>query len=69
MAYNDILAARVREALSGRTDVIEKAMFGGVAFMVSGNMCCGVNRTDLIIRLDGLTSTKTLTVRTFEPGI
>jgi TfoX/Sxy family transcriptional regulator of competence genes len=60
MAYNDTLAARVRQALSGRSDVIEKAMFGGVAFMVSGNMCCGVNRNDLIIRLDGHTSIENL---------
>jgi hypothetical protein len=36
MAYNDSLAALVRHALSRRTDVIEKTMFGGVAFMVSG---------------------------------
>jgi TfoX/Sxy family transcriptional regulator of competence genes len=63
MVYDDKLAARVRLALSGRTDVIEKAMFGGVAFMVSGNMCCGVNRDDLIIRLDRLTSTEDLDSR------
>jgi TfoX/Sxy family transcriptional regulator of competence genes len=53
MAYDDALAARVRLALTGRIDVVEKAMFGGVTFMVAGNMCCGVNRNDLIIRLDG----------------
>ena len=52
MPYDQLLAGRVRRALEGRTDVVEKTMFGGVTFMVSGNMCCGVNRNDLVIRLD-----------------
>ena len=53
MAYDESLAARVRQSLAGRPDVEEKPMFGGLTFMVAGNMCCGVNRDDLIIRLDG----------------
>jgi hypothetical protein len=40
--------------------VVEKPMFGGLTFMVSGNMCCGVNRDDLIIRLDARTTTEEL---------
>jgi TfoX/Sxy family transcriptional regulator of competence genes len=60
MAYDDDLAQRVRQALRGRADVVEKAMFGGVAFMVAGNMCCGVNRNDLIIRLEKDTATADL---------
>jgi TfoX/Sxy family transcriptional regulator of competence genes len=56
MVYDDSLAARVRHALADRTDVVEKPMFGGVSFMVAGNMCCGVNRNDLIIRLDRATA-------------
>ena len=52
MPYDHLLADRVRRALEARADMVEKAMFGGLAFMVSGNMCCGVNREDLIIRLD-----------------
>ena len=56
MPYDQLLAERVRRALEGRTDMVEKAMFGGLAFMVSGNMCCGVNRDDLIIRLDTRTT-------------
>ena len=52
MPYDQLLAERVRRALETREDMVEKAMFGGLAFMVSGNMCCGVNREDLIIRLD-----------------
>jgi TfoX/Sxy family transcriptional regulator of competence genes len=52
MAYDGSLAARVRRTLKDRTDVIEKRMFGGLTFMVAGNMCCGVNHEDLIVRLD-----------------
>jgi hypothetical protein len=57
MAFDEKLAARVREALRSRTDMIEKAMFGGVTFMIAGNMCCGVHRSDLILRLDPHTTT------------
>jgi TfoX/Sxy family transcriptional regulator of competence genes len=60
MAYDNSLAERVRRALSGRSDVVEKRMFGGLTFMVAGNMCCGVNRNDLIIRLDGGTTVEQL---------
>src|SRR5215472_12967314 len=60
MSYDQLLAGRVRHALEGRTDVVEKAMFGGLTFMVSGNMCCGVNRDDLIIRLAARTTTEEL---------
>src|SRR5262249_55475952 len=60
MPYDQLLAERVRHALERRTDVVEKAMFGGLTFMVAGNMCCGVNRDDLIIRLDARTTTKEL---------
>jgi len=60
MAYDDSIAERVRRALSGRNDVVEKRMFGGLTFMVGSNMCCGVNRNDLIIRLDGGTTIEQL---------
>jgi TfoX/Sxy family transcriptional regulator of competence genes len=53
MAYDDLLAARVRRALADRDDVVEKQMFGGLTFMVASNMCCGVHRDELIMRLDG----------------
>jgi hypothetical protein len=42
MAYDDGVAQRVRDALVGQTDVVEKKMFGGLAFMVRGHMCVGV---------------------------
>ncbi|HUA71407.1 MAG TPA: TfoX/Sxy family protein [Solirubrobacteraceae bacterium] len=52
MAYDEKLAARIRTLLSDRGDVAERAMFGGLTFMLGGHMCCGVNRDELIVRLD-----------------
>jgi len=52
VAYDEKLAARVRALLADRTDVNERKMFGGLTFMVSGHMCCGVNGDELIVRLD-----------------
>ena len=52
VAYNEGLAERVRAALAGRTDVEEKKMFGGLSFMVAGQMCCGVLKNDLIVRIE-----------------
>ena len=51
MAYDDVLVDRIRELLSARAEVSERKMFGGIAFMVSGNMACGVLGEDLIVRL------------------
>jgi TfoX/Sxy family transcriptional regulator of competence genes len=52
MAYDEHLAARVRALLAECADVSERKMFGGLTFMVGGNMCCGVNKDELIVRLD-----------------
>jgi TfoX/Sxy family transcriptional regulator of competence genes len=52
VAYNEELADRVRAALADRTDVEEKKMFGGLTFMVAGQMCCGVLKNDLIVRIE-----------------
>ena len=48
MAYDEELAHRIRAALAGQPGLTEKRMFGGVGFMLHGNMACGVNRRDLI---------------------
>jgi len=52
MAYDEQLATRIRALLSDRADVSERKMFGGLTFLVGGNMCCGVNKDELIVRLD-----------------
>ena len=51
MSYDEKLAARVRGALAGRTDVVERNMFGGLCFMVNGSMCCGLTSTALMVRV------------------
>jgi len=52
MAYDIHLADRIREILRDRCAAAsERLMFGGVAFMVDGHMCCGVVKTDLVVRL------------------
>jgi hypothetical protein len=51
MAYDEGLAQRIREALASRRDVTEKVMFGGIAFMVGGNMAVGIVKEDLMVRV------------------
>ena len=51
MAYDEELAARVRGVLSVMEGVSERKMFGGLAFMLNGNMCCGVDQTNLMLRV------------------
>ena len=51
MAFDETAARRVRKALEESPDVVEKRMFGGIAFMVRGNMCCGVIGDRLMLRV------------------
>lgn len=51
MAYDENLAARIRRALAPRPDIDERKMFGGLAFMIRGNMSCGVVGDTLMLRL------------------
>lgn len=50
MAYDKGLVQRVRALLSDKPDFNEKKMFGGVCFLIQGNMACGVLNDDLIVR-------------------
>ncbi|MEQ1879472.1 MAG: TfoX/Sxy family protein [Burkholderiales bacterium] len=52
MAFDTFLAQRIRQQIAGRQDIAEKKMFGGVAFLLNGNMCCGVYENEMIVRLD-----------------
>lgn len=60
MAFDDALADRVRDLLAVREQVSERRMFGGIAFMVAGNMACGVHGEELIVRLDASEAEKAL---------
>lgn len=52
MAFDEALADRVRDVLAPREGVAERRMFGGIAFLVGGNMAVGVNGEELMVRLD-----------------
>jgi TfoX/Sxy family transcriptional regulator of competence genes len=51
VAYDEGLATRVREVIGERPGVDEKKMFGGLAFLLNGNMACGVRSDDLMVRV------------------
>ena len=51
MAYDEGLAQRVREALGERSDLSERKMFGGLCFMLGGNMCAGIVGEELMLRV------------------
>lgn len=52
MAFDEALADRIRDVLASRPEVSERKMFGGIAFMLAGNMAVGVIGEDLMVRLD-----------------
>jgi len=49
--FDEKLAARIRKQLGKKQGLVEKRMFGGVAFMLNGNMCVGIHKDELIVRL------------------
>ena len=51
MAYDERLADRVRDLLAGDPALTERKMFGGLTFMLNGNMCCGIIADQLMLRL------------------
>jgi TfoX/Sxy family transcriptional regulator of competence genes len=70
VAFDADLAARVREEMHAYPGVSERKMFGGIGFMVHGNMAVGVHGRELIVRIDagehddalGQTATRTFDV-------
>lgn len=52
MAYDEKLEARIRDFLGPRADLETKKMFGGLCFLINGNMACGVLNRDLIAKVD-----------------
>src|SRR5262245_62265595 len=52
MAYDETLPSRVRKILSPSAGFSEKKMFGGLCFLIHGNMCCGVLKAELVLRLE-----------------
>ncbi len=71
MAYNQALAQRMRGRMKSERGVVERGMFGGIGFLVNGNMACGVNKEDLIVRLgeaDFQRALKNPNARVFDMG-
>lgn len=53
MAYDEDLADRIRELLSNRRGIVEKKMFGGLAFLVNGNMSVAASgQGGILVRVD-----------------
>jgi TfoX/Sxy family transcriptional regulator of competence genes len=65
MAYDEALAERVRAAIGGRERVTELRMFGGLAWMVAGNMACVATGEELAVRLDRADAERALA----QPGV
>lgn len=51
MTFNELTASQIRSAMRMTPGVSERHMFGGVAFMLEGNMCCGVIEDSLVVRV------------------
>jgi TfoX/Sxy family transcriptional regulator of competence genes len=51
MVYDEGLAQRGRELIDEHPGYAEKKMFGGIGFLLNGNMACGVNQENLIVRV------------------
>jgi len=51
MPFDEHIAQRVRDILAEECPAKERRMFGGLAFMVNGHMCCGIVGEDLVVRV------------------
>lgn len=67
MPYNQDLAQRVSTILTNRTDIIEKKMFGGIGYMLHGNMACGIHKQDLVVRVGPRHYYETLSIPFAKP--
>lgn len=51
MAYDEKLAERLSAFFKRRKNIVEKKMFGGIAYIVGGHMCCGIAKEMLVVRV------------------
>jgi TfoX/Sxy family transcriptional regulator of competence genes len=51
MAHDEQLTNRIRQVFGARHDITERKMFGGLAFLCLGRMCCGIVGHDLMVRI------------------
>ena len=70
MAYDEALADRIRELLAGEPNLTEKKMFGGLAFLVGGNMAVAASgQGGILVRVDPEQSAKLVSATPAEPMI
>ena len=70
MAYDEDLAYRIRELLVDERDITEKKMFGGLAFLVGGNMAVAASgQGGLLVRVDPAKSEKMIATTTAVPMV
>lgn len=68
MAYDEKLAERIRELLGDETDVTEKRMFGGLAFLISGNMAVAASgQGGALVRVDPAASERIVATTSARP--
>ena len=68
MAYDEDLADRIRELSIDESDITEKKMFGGLAFLIGGNMAVAASgQGGLLVRVDPATSDKLVATTTARP--
>ena len=60
MPYNADLAERLSKLMAGRSELEPRKMFGGICFMLNGNVCLGVYKDFLILRVGPRNSAKLL---------
>lgn len=68
MAYDEDLADRVRELLADESDITENKMFGGLAFLIGGNMAVAASgQGGLLVRVDPAKSETLVATTTARP--
>jgi len=60
MSYDESLAQRVHNLLKRQQGFSQRKMFGGLCFMLHGNMCCGITQNELMLRLGEINAQKAL---------
>jgi TfoX/Sxy family transcriptional regulator of competence genes len=70
MAYDEDLADRIRELMAGETRLTEKKMFGGLAFLIGGNMAVAASgQGGILVRVDPAASDKLLSTTKAHPMV
>ncbi len=67
MSYDEKLAKRLSRIIVQRNDFYEQKMFGGIGYLLRGNMCFGIWKDSLILRLGESQAQKALVKKNVKP--